>query len=92
MIGVTQRVARLEYSILHHTSPEGPVIGRLGDREFSAFVRDEYGRRFSYEGVAPRGRDGGFDGAALKDGEFIVLPGLIYAYRGKARGGNSSPH
>lgn len=74
----------LEYAVLYNTTPEGPVIGRLDDCEFSEFVLDEFGRRFAYSGVAPRLSTGQFDDAALQDGEFIVPPGLIYKYRGKA--------
>lgn len=74
----------LEYAVLYNTTPEGPVIGRLDGCEFSEFVLDEFGRRFAYSGVAPRLSNGQFDDEALKDGEFIVPPGLIYKYRGKA--------
>lgn len=73
----------LEYAILHNTTPDGPVIGRLDEREFSEFVLDEFGRRFAFSGVAPRLSNGQYDDAALQDGEFIVPPGLIYKYRGK---------
>jgi hypothetical protein len=79
------RAQTIEYSILHNTVSQGPAIGRLNGREFSEFVIDEFGRLFSYTGVAPRRSNGQFDDAALKDGEFIVPPGLIYKYRGKAR-------
>ncbi|CAA2138897.1 hypothetical protein [Hyphomicrobium sp. ghe19] len=84
---VSQRRAQLllEYCILPNTEFQGPIIGRLDGRDFSEFVRDEFGRLFVYSGVAPRRCDGQFDQDALKAGEFIVLPGLIYRYRGKAR-------
>lgn len=85
MLASTRRARDLDYSILLNTEPEGPVIGRLDGRDFSEFVRDEYGRLFVYSGVAPRRIDGQFDQDALKTGEFIVPPGLIYRYRGKAR-------
>ncbi len=84
LASTARRADTIEYSTLHNTTPEGPVIGKLGGREFSEFVRDEFGRLFSYSGVAPRLSNGRFDDTALKDGEFIVLPGLIYKYRGKA--------
>ncbi len=84
MLSSTHRSRPIEYSILHNTKFQGPVIGRLDGREFSEFVLDEYGRLFAYSGIAPRRSNGQFDDAALKDGEFIVLPGLIYKYRGKA--------
>jgi len=85
MLASTRRARDLEYSILPNTEPEGPVIGRLDGRDFSEFVRDEFGRLFVYSGVAPRRSDGQFDQDALQTGEFIVPPGLIYRYRGKAR-------
>ncbi len=85
MTADTRRAQFIEYSILHHAKPAGPTIGRLNGNAFSEFVYDEFGRIFVYRGVAPRLRNGQFDDAALKDGEFIVPPGLIYKYRGKAR-------
>lgn len=81
----TRRAQFLEYSILHNAKPAGPTIGKLDGKAFSEFVADEFGRLFVYSGVAPRLSNGQFDDAALKDGEFIVPPGLIYKYRGKAR-------
>lgn len=84
MLAASRSAHQLEYSILHNTRPEGPAIGRLDGMEFSEFVLDEFGRIFAYSGVAPRLSNGRFDDAALKSGEFIVPPGLIYKYRGKA--------
>lgn len=85
MLASTRRARVLEYSVLHDAKSAGPVIGKLDGQEFSEFVADEFGRLFVFSGVAPRLRDGRFDGEALKPGEFIVPPGLIYKYRGKAR-------
>jgi hypothetical protein len=87
LASTSRRADTLEFSILHNTKAEGPTIGQLDGREISEFVIDEFGRLFAYSGVAPRLSDGRFDDAALKVGEFIVLPGLIYAYRGKAEKG-----
>ena len=78
-----RRANVLDYSILHNVTPEGQAIGRFGDREFSEFVRDEFGHLLVYCGVAPCRRDGPFYWDALKDGEFIIPPGLIYRYRGR---------
>ncbi len=85
MLANTRRAQFIEYSILQNAKPAGPTIGKLDGNEFSEFVSDEFGRIFVYSGVAPRLSNGRFDDAALKDGEFIVPPGLIYRYRGKAR-------
>jgi hypothetical protein len=87
MLASPRRAQLLDYCMLHNTEFQGPVIGRLDGSDFSEFVRDEFGRLFVYSGVAPRRSDGQFDQDALKTGEFIVPPGLIYRYRGKARQG-----
>jgi hypothetical protein len=84
LASTTRRAETLEYSILHNTKSEGPTIGKLDGKEISEFVTDEFGRLFAYSGVAPRLSNGRLDDTALKAGEFIVLPGLIYKYRGKA--------
>ena len=87
MLSNTRRSHFIEYSILRDAKPEGPAIGKLDGREFSEFVLDEFGQLFAYSGVAPRLSNGQFDDAALKDGEFIVPPGLIYEYRGREKSG-----
>jgi hypothetical protein len=85
MLASTSRTRPLEYSILHNARPAGPVIGKLAGKEFSEYVYDEFGRLFVYSGVAPRRNNGEFNDEALKKGEFIVQPGLIYKYSGKAQ-------
>lgn len=85
MLPSTRRAQIIDYSLLHDATPEGQVIGRFGGRDFSEFVRDGFGRLLVYSGVAPRCGDGQFDGYALKEGEFIMLPGLIYRYCEKKR-------
>jgi hypothetical protein len=86
MLANTHRAQVLEYSILHNTKPMGPPIGKLAGNDFSEIICDEFDRLFVFSGVAPRRSNGQFDEDALKKGEFIVPPGLIYKYRGKARG------
>jgi hypothetical protein len=80
-----RRADTLEFSILHNTKAIGPAIGRLDGLEFFEFVTDEFGRLFSYSGVAPRLSNGRLDDTALRAGEFIVLPGLIYEYCEQAK-------
>lgn len=72
----------IEYSILVDPKPAGPTIGNYAERAFSEFVRDAFGRLFVYAGIAPRRSDGQFDDGALRPGEFIVPPGLIYRHKG----------
>jgi hypothetical protein len=83
MFAPTRRERPIEYSILQGAEPAGPIIGNYADKGFAEFVRDEYGRLFVYAGLAPRRRDGRFNDEALKPGEFIVLPGLIYRRKGR---------
>ncbi|HWA80756.1 MAG TPA: hypothetical protein VG848_10670 [Acetobacteraceae bacterium] len=68
----------IEYSLLHHTTMDGPVIGTYMDQPIAEAVIDETGRRYVYAGLVPRGRGGRFDTGALRPGEFILQPGLIY--------------
>jgi hypothetical protein len=39
---------------------------------------DELGHSYTYAGVAPRLRSGAYNVEALRPGEWIVEPGLIY--------------
>jgi len=67
-----------DFHLIVDPRPEGPTVGVYADRPFSESVADYFGRRFTYAGVAPRLRSGQYDLAALRTGEFIVEPGLLY--------------
>lgn len=67
-----------EYSMVVEPRPTGPTIGVYGGLPIAARVVDQFGRWFTYVGVACRRRDGQFEVASLKPREFIVEPGLIY--------------
>lgn len=67
-----------EYSLIVEPRAEGAVIGYFAGQPISEGVVDAFGRRFSYVGLASRRRDGQFDVAQLKAGEFIAEPGLVY--------------
>ncbi len=67
-----------EYSLIVEPKPEGALIGYFADKPISEGVVDAFGRHFSYIGLAGRRRDGRFDVAQLKVGEFIAEPGLVY--------------
>jgi hypothetical protein len=58
----------------------GATIGTFCGEEIPESVIDEFGRLFHYAGVAPRRTNGQFDDDALKPGEFIVRPGLVYRH------------
>ena len=68
----------IEYSMLFDAKPSGGCVGYYMDRPISEAVTDEFGRSFVFAGIAPRRWDGQFDTDALRPGEFIVQPGLIY--------------
>ena len=58
---------------------EGSVVGYIGDQPIPEAVVDEAGRRYSFAGVAPRRADGSYDAKSLREGEWIVEPGLVYS-------------
>ncbi len=68
----------VDYFILVEPRADGPIIGTLNDRPIPAAVKDAFGRRYLYVGVASRLRDGRFDVNTLSPGEWFVRPGLVY--------------
>lgn len=69
----------LEYYILAEWHPSPKVIGELNGAPIHECIIDEYGQALRFAGIAPRTRTGTFNVGCLKDGEWIVQPGLIYA-------------
>lgn len=84
-VAVLSQTRPIEYSMLHDTTPAGPIIGTYGDVEIAEAVIDAFGRRFVYVGVAPRRANGRFDDSALGAGEFILSPGLVYCHEKVAK-------
>jgi hypothetical protein len=74
----------VEYLVLVEPRPAGPVVGFLAGNPIPEAVVDYFGRRYVYAGVAPRRRNGQYDGEALRQGEWIVEPGLVYRHAGSA--------
>ena len=68
----------VEYFILVEPHADGPVVGYYGGSPIPAAVVDYWGRRYSYAGIAPRRRSGQYDVEALRPGEWIIEPGLVY--------------
>jgi hypothetical protein len=66
------------FSMLYDVTPMGPTLGVYGDLAISEAVIDRFGRRFIYAGVAPRCLNGQLDVGALRRGEFVLRPGLVY--------------
>jgi hypothetical protein len=69
---------QIDYHIVFEPRPDGPLIGFFGGQPIAAAVLDYFGRRFIYDGVATRRRDGQYDLRSLRPGEWIVEPGLVY--------------
>jgi hypothetical protein len=74
----SNRVRHLEYFLLHDAKPTGPSVGIYANRDIPASVVDDFGRRYLFSGIAPRQGNGQFDLDALRAGEFILKPGLVY--------------
>ncbi len=87
---MTARVGRgvpTECFILNDVRTEGATIGQLAGNPIVETVVDTSGHRYRYVGVAPRAADGRFDVDALRTGEWIVRPGLLYALENKQKAG-----
>lgn len=56
----------------------GPVLGTYRGQPIVETLIDHKGRRFTYDGLAPRRRNGDLDVAALGAGEWVLEPGLVY--------------
>lgn len=68
----------LEYFTLVRTTAEGSLLGRFAGQPVFEWVRDQWGRRYRFAGVAPRLASGAFNLALVQKGEWIVEPGLLY--------------
>ncbi|TPI26741.1 hypothetical protein FJ414_29790 [Mesorhizobium sp. B3-1-6] len=73
----------IEYFILADPRDKGAVIGRLADHPIRETVVDGQGCSYRYVGVATRNPDGRYDVEALRPGEWIAQPGLLYALEAK---------
>ena len=85
---MTARIGRgvpTEYFILSDLRTEGATIGHLAGNPIVETVIDASGHRYRYVGVASRAADGRFDVDALRTGEWIVRPGLVYALEEKRK-------
>lgn len=67
-----------EYFILTHVAADGPAAGYLGSLPIAARIRDQWGQRYVYCGLAPRRANGAFNLDLVQAGEWIVEPGLLY--------------
>ena len=75
----------VEYYTLQEPRGEGPAVGSFAGTAISERVIDDRGRSYRFAGIAPRLRDGRYDVDALRPGEWLVEPGLIYASEPRRR-------
>ena len=66
------------YSIMVEPRPVGATIGLYRGLPIAERVVDLFNRRYTFVGVIGRRRDGQYDVDALKPGQFVVEPGLVY--------------
>ena len=68
----------VDYFVLADPQPDGPVVGIYDGHPIAAEIVDASGTRYEYAGVATFRADGAYDVEALRLGEWIVPPGLVY--------------
>ncbi len=74
----TPRARPIEYFLLHDAKPTGRSVGVYENQQIPESVVDDFGRHYVFAGIAPRRWNGDFDVDALRTGEFILKPGLVY--------------
>lgn len=72
-----------EFLWLHNAHAAGPVIGKIGEEEIAETVIDQFGRAYTYSGLAPRAWNGKLDLDRLQAGEFLLKNGLVYRLTSK---------
>lgn len=68
-----------EYFVLGNVRREGGAVGHVAGQPISDVVTDLNGNRYRFAGLARRDRYGRLDVDALRAGEWIVYPNLVYA-------------
>jgi len=75
---VHQRCNKADFLVVVDPRPEGPILGMFGEHKIASTVVDRFGRRYDYVGIATRLWMGRCDADAIKYGEWLVEPGLVY--------------
>jgi hypothetical protein len=75
----------VDYYMLQEPRGEGPSVGSFAGQAISERMTDYLGDRYRFVGIAPRLSNGRYDTGALRPGEWLVEPGLIYAREAPAR-------
>ena len=85
MSRIASRSRPVDYFMLQEPKGEGPVVGHFAGQAISERMIDYLGDRYRFVGIAPRLSNGRYDTEALRVGEWLVEPGLIYAHEARAR-------
>ena len=72
------RPADVDSYRLAGTQADGPLLGYCAGQPIWEAIVDGLGRRYVFAGVAASRRDGRVDLSALRQGEWLLEPGLIY--------------
>ena len=75
----------LDYFMLQEPHGDGAPVGTFKGSAIPEGMTDYFGQHYHFAGVAPRLQDGRYDVDALRPGEWLVEPGLIYASDRRAR-------
>jgi hypothetical protein len=68
----------VDYFLLQEPRAEGPLVGYYAGQAISERVIDCFGQHYRFVGVASRLPNGCYDVDALRPGEWLVEPGLVY--------------
>jgi hypothetical protein len=82
---VHRRCNRADFLVVVDPQPEGPILGMFGEHKIASTVVDRFGRRYDYVGIATRLWMGRCDADAIKYGEWLVEPGLVYRLQATKR-------
>jgi hypothetical protein len=75
----------VDYFMLQEPHGEGPKVGTFAGQAIAEHMTDYLGQRYRFAGIAPRLANGRYDVDALRPGEWLVEPGLIYVHEPKQR-------
>lgn len=87
----TSRHLPVEYFLLANVRFDGATIGYLAGKPIREVAIDADGAEYHFAGVATRDASGRFDVCALRQGEWIVQPGLVYVAGGTADRAKAMP-
>lgn len=86
MSKASNRNRPVDYFMLQEPKGEGLLVGHFAGAPIPERMTDCFGLRYRFAGIASRLTDGRYDLDALRPGEWLVEPGLIYVQETGLRG------